>query len=166
MPAARIVSTAPMGSTMPDSTPSQNARRFGIPFCPQGHGDDGPLWEVLDGDPKGKCQRSGCSDLSSPGKIASIDHPHRHALRDVVQRHCQNHHSGALELAFWPFGLQTILVQMRNKMIQQQQKQDAQPEAHRCREKTPACPGLQPAPWLGSADSILMPPPSLRLQSR
>lgn len=36
---------------------------------------------------------------------------------------------------FWPFGLQTVLVQMRDEMIQQQQKQDAQPEAHRCREK-------------------------------
>ena len=28
MPAARIVNTAPMGSTMPDSTPPQNARPF------------------------------------------------------------------------------------------------------------------------------------------
>ena len=36
MPAARIVSTAPMGSTMPDSTPSQNARRFGIPSARRG----------------------------------------------------------------------------------------------------------------------------------
>ena len=36
MPAARIVSTVPMGSTMPDSTPSQNARRFGIPSARRG----------------------------------------------------------------------------------------------------------------------------------
>jgi len=36
MPAARIVSTAPMGSTMPDSTPPQNARPFFIPSARSG----------------------------------------------------------------------------------------------------------------------------------
>lgn len=36
VPFHRIVSTAPMGSTMPDSTPSQNARRFGIPSARRG----------------------------------------------------------------------------------------------------------------------------------
>ena len=121
MPAARIVSTAPMGSTMPDSTPPQNARPFFIPSDPQGHGDDGTLREVLDGNAKGKCQRPGGSDLSGPGKISGIDYAYCHTLRDVVQRHRQNHHGGALELAFGPFGLQTVLVQMRDKMIQQQQ---------------------------------------------
>jgi len=52
-----------------------------------------------------------------------------------VQRYRQNHHGGALELAFWPFGLQTVLVQMGDEMVQQQQKQDTQPETHRRREK-------------------------------
>ena len=104
-------------------------------FCPQGHGDNGSLREVLDGNAKGKCQRPGGGDLGSSGKVAGIDHAHCHTLRDVVQRHRQNHHGGALELAFWPFGLQTVLVQMRDEMVQQQQKQDAQPETHRRREK-------------------------------
>jgi len=36
MPAARIVNTAPMGSTMPDSTPPQNARPFFIPSARSG----------------------------------------------------------------------------------------------------------------------------------
>ena len=52
-----------------------------------------------------------------------------------MQRYRQNHHGGALELAFGSFGLQTVLVQMGDEMIQQQQKQDPQPETHRRREK-------------------------------
>ena len=84
---------------------------------------------------KGKCQCPGGGDLSRPGKVSGIDYAHCHTLRDVVQRHRQNHHGGALELAFWPFSLQTVLVQMRDEMVQQQQKQDAQPETHRRREK-------------------------------
>ena len=38
-------------------------------------------------------------------------------------------------MAFWPFGLQAVLVQMRDEMVQQQQKQDAQPKACCRREK-------------------------------
>ena len=104
-------------------------------FRPQWHGDDGTLREVLDGNAKGKCQRPGGGDLSRSGKVSGIDHAHCHTLRDVVQRYRQNHHGGALELAFWPFGLQTVLVQMWDEMVQQQQKQDTQPETHRRREK-------------------------------
>ena len=104
-------------------------------FRPQGHGDDGTLREVLDGNAKGKCQRPGGGDLSRSGKVSSVDHAHCHTLRDVVQRHRQNHHGGALELAFGAFGLQAVLVQMGDEMIQQQQKQDPQPETHRRREK-------------------------------
>ena len=35
-PAARIVSTAPIGSTMPESRPERNARGFFIPFARSG----------------------------------------------------------------------------------------------------------------------------------
>ena len=58
--------------------------------------------------------------LSSSGKVSGIAPAHRHTLRDVVQRYRQNHHGGALELAFWPFGLQAVLMQMWDKMVQQQ----------------------------------------------
>lgn len=93
------------------------------------------LREVLDGNAKGKRQHPGGSDLSSSGKVSGIDYAHCHTLWDVVQRYRQNHHGGALELAFGSFGLQAVLVQMRDEMVQQQQKQDAKPEARCRREK-------------------------------
>lgn len=46
--AARMVSTAPMGSTTPDSTAPERPA-FAHALCPQGHRDDGSLREVLDG---------------------------------------------------------------------------------------------------------------------
>ena len=85
------------------------------------------------------CWKSGRKILPLVPRMRDVykrqDYAHCHTLRDVVQRYRQNHHGGALELAFWPFGLQAVLVQMRDEMVQQQQKQNAQPETHRRREK-------------------------------
>ena len=37
-------------------------------------------------------------DLGSSGKVSGIDYAHCHTLRDVVQRHRQNHHGGSVQL--------------------------------------------------------------------
>ena len=68
--------------------------------------------------------------------------PHCHALRDVVQRNGQHHHGGALQLAVGALSLLAVPVQVRDDMIQQQQKQDSHPETHHRREKRQLAEGF------------------------
>ena len=65
-----------------------------------------------------------------------------HALRDVVQRNGQHHHGGALQLAVGALSLLAVPVQVRDDMIQQQQKQDPHPETHHRREKRQLAEGF------------------------
>ena len=46
-----------------------------------------------------------------------------------MECHSQDHHGGPLKLAFWAFGLIAAQMEMRNQSVQEQQKQDSQPES-------------------------------------
>ena len=52
-----------------------------------------------------------------------------------MKRDGKDHHGGACQMAFRPLGLVDAPVQMRDDVIEQQQKQDACPEAEESREK-------------------------------
>ena len=56
-------------------------------------------------------------------------------LRDVVQRYRQNHHGGALELAFGPSACKLFWCRCGMRWSSSSKKQDTQPETHRRREK-------------------------------
>ena len=98
---------------------------------PQRHGDDRPFREVLNGDAQRQGQRTGRRDLRAAGAVPGVYHADGHALRDVVQRHGQHHHRRALQAALRPFGLGAVRVQVRDDVIQCEQKQDAEPEAQK-----------------------------------
>ena len=64
-----------------------------------------------------------------------------------MKRYGENHHGGPVQMILRTFRLirlVDILMQMRDDMIQQEQKQNAQPEADKSRQKRPSssCGGL------------------------
>ena len=115
--------------------PRRKARRREMPrplrlaLRPQRHGDDRALGEVLNGDAKGQDKRACRRDLRVPRKEARIHHADRHSLRNVMQGHCQHHHGGAAQPAFRSLRLIASHMKVGNQMVEQEQKQHADPEA-------------------------------------
>ena len=62
-------------------------------------------------------------------------HAHGHALGDVVQCDGQHHHRRALELALRRLDLPALGVQVRDDVVEQQQKENADPKAEKRRQK-------------------------------
>ena len=52
-----------------------------------------------------------------------------------MQGHCQHHHRGAVQPAFRPLRLITSHMKVGNQMVEQEQKQHADPEADKGREE-------------------------------
>ena len=98
-------------------------------FRVERHGNDRALRKVLNGDAQRQCQRARRRDLRLTGEITRIDHADGHAFRNVVQRDGEHHHGCACQLALRAFGLAAVLMQMRNDMVEQQQKQHADVKA-------------------------------------
>ena len=96
---------------------------------PERHRDDRALGEVLNGDAKGQDKRACRRDLRVPREEARIHDAYRHALRNVMQGHCQHHHGGAAQPAFRSLRLIASHVKVGNQMVEQKQKQHADPEA-------------------------------------
>ncbi len=62
----------------------------------EGHGDDGALREVLDGDAKGQGKGAGGGEGFASGYPACQDDSDCHALRDVVEGDGEYEHGGPL----------------------------------------------------------------------
>ena len=103
------------------------------------HRDDRALWEILDGDADGERERRAGRD------VAAARHPTRehdadsHALGDVVERDGKRHHDGLREMARGALGLVAairLVMEMRDDVVEEQQKQRANPKAdnrrHEC----------------------------------
>ena len=158
----KIVTTAPIGSTTPESTPpkacpcSPSARR-GIEMM-------APLREILDGYAEGQGQRARRGDLCAACEKAGVHHTDCHALRDVVQGHCQHHHRSAAQPAFGPSASSLPTCRWGNQMIQG--KQNSTPNQNPANAgKKANRPTSQTVRLPGSAGSRPMPPPSHRRQS-
>ena len=109
----------------------------GIALCPEGHGEDGALRKVLNGNAQRERQSARHGDVSLSREPAGIDHAHRHALWQVVERHRQGEHGGTSQAAGHALGTVTALVEVGNKLVQQQQEQNAHPEADEGGHKRP-----------------------------
>ncbi len=92
-------------------------------------------------DAQGQCHGPGGGDLGAAGQVSGVDHAHGHPLGDVVQGDGQHHHGGALEPAGRALGLAAVLVDVWDRMVQQQQKQHADPKADKRRKKGPMAHG-------------------------
>ena len=83
----------------------------------------------------GQDKRAGRRDLRVPRKEARVHHAHRHSLRNVMQGHCQHHHGAAAQSAFRALRLIASHMKVGNQMIEQKQKQHADPEADKGRKE-------------------------------
>ena len=107
------------------------------PLHPQGHGDDGPLGEVLDRDAQRQGQRPHHGDLAVSGQKTRVYHPDRHPLRDIVQGDRQHQHGRAPQPGAGSLRLPAPPVEVRDQVIQPQQKEDAAPKADDRRQEAP-----------------------------
>ena len=98
-------------------------------LCAQGHRDDCAFREVLNGNAKRERKCAGRSDLRAPGEKSGVDDTDRHAFRNVVQRYGKHHHRSALQLAFRSLGGITAEMKVRDDVIEQQKKENSDPEA-------------------------------------
>ena len=94
-----------------------------------------PLGKILNGNAKGQGERAGSRDLRVPRKEARVHHANRHSLRNVMQGHCQHHHGGAAKPAFRSLRLIASHMKVGNQMVEQEQKQHADPKADKGREE-------------------------------
>ena len=99
--AARIVTTAPIGSTTPESTPPAKALPLLSPSARRGiemMAPSGKFWMAM---PRDRGPALAAVICALPAK-AGIHHTDCHALRDIVQGHRQYHHRSAAQSAFGP----------------------------------------------------------------
>ena len=122
----------------------------------------GKFWMAM---PRDRASALAAVICALPARKPAYITPICHALRDVVQGHCQHHHRSAAQPAFWPLSLLTADMQVGYQMIQSKQKQHAEPKSGKRREKRRTVPTSPTVRLPGSAGSRPMPPPSHRRQS-
>ena len=107
---------------------------FGTAGRAKGHRDDGAFREVLDGDTDRQRECRGERDAHVAAGPAGQDDTDGHAFGEVVERDGEDQHDGLREAAFFDavphvLGVREVRVQVGDDLVEEQQEQDAGPEA-------------------------------------
>ena len=91
-------------------------------FRPQGHGDNGPLREVLNRDAEGEGECAGGCETAVAAQPSRVDDADRHPLGDVVKRHGQDELGRPADAGPRPL-LRAVQMHVGRDKIQNQEKE-------------------------------------------
>ena len=98
-------------------------------FRTQRHRDDGSLREILDGDSDCKGKGTAEGHHLTAAHPSGAGHTDSHSLRYVVEGDGKDQLCGPLQFASGAFILLTVIVEMGNDVVKQQEKEDSRPES-------------------------------------